>query len=134
MKRVLIGLVVIAAISLIWLAVSDFNNISLNPKVRAERSSLIVYAKPDTNGAFVVQEIWKDTRKSHSPVIGLNLFKLKNEPNVQHPDGVVSFYEKSFWFSQHLTERYSAFVNSGRVDEMTLEEYKKACGLNNSLP
>jgi hypothetical protein len=133
---VFIGLAAIVAIPLIWITIDDFNYSSLNPMARAERSPLIVYAKCDTNDtSFVVQEIWKDTRKSHSPVIGLKFHLLTlNAPNVHNPDGAVLFYEKDFWFSRHLIKRGIVFVNSGHIEGMTLEEYKRACGINGSLP
>jgi hypothetical protein len=130
---VFIGLAAIVAIPLIWITVDDFNYASLSPMAKAKRSPLIVYAKCDTNGtSFVAQEIWKDTRKSHSPVIGLKLLKW-NEPDAQIPDGAVFFYEKVFWFDRHLEPRTFVCVYSGRIEGMTLDEYKKTCNINVSL-
>jgi hypothetical protein len=102
MKRALIRFIAIVAILFIWDAVDYFMDASLSPMARAEKSLLVVYSKPDTNGIFVVQEIWKDTRKSHPSLIGLKLNKLKSGPHIQSPNGAVSFYEKESWFSQIL--------------------------------
>jgi hypothetical protein len=94
---------------------------------------LIVYAvvKRDPPPAtFVIQEVWKDKRKSHSPLIGTQVYVPFVSSN-QVPDGVVVFYEKKLWDSHHLDARCFDFIQNGRTEDMTedmtLEQYKKVC-------
>jgi len=137
-KWVLLILVVafgIIVVPIVWLAIGDYHYFRLGPAARAERASLIVYAvvKHDTSPAtFVIREVWKDERKSHAALIGTQIY-APVVPNDQVPDAVIVFYEKRLWDSHHLDARSFAFVSNGQIEGfsgvMTLEQYKKACGL-----
>ena len=125
---------VIASI-IIWFAIDDYRYFSLSPAARAERSPLIVYAVVNRDAlptTFVIREVWKDKRKSHSPVIGVQLW-ISGVQSNQFPDAAVVFFERKFFDSHHLVPRCYDFVKKGRIEDltesMTLEQYKKACGL-----
>ena len=119
----------------IWFAIDDYHYSTLGPAARIERAPLIVYAvvKRDAPpGAFVVQEVWKDKRKSHAPLIGTQIYVPLVSSN-QVPDGVIVFFEKKPFDSRHLEPRCFDFIKNGRTEDMTenmtLEQFKKACGL-----
>ena len=103
---------------------------SLSLKARTERSSMVAYAIVKTNEppiTFVVQQVWKDTWTSPSSAVGLkiHLGKLSND---KFTEGAVIFFEGKP-FEKDFEARFYDYINDGRVGGMSLQGYKKACGL-----
>jgi hypothetical protein len=138
MKRTLgiIGvLLALAIISYTWFEF-DRLNAPVDPRMLAKQSVLIVYAAfkhDDPELPLIIQEVWKDERKTNSPLIGLKLGKSHLPPN-QTPEGSIVFLNSL----NNLDLRTYVSVNNGSITietngqimEMTLEQYKRNCGLS----
>ena len=138
MKRTLGIFGVLLAAGIILYTWSEFNdlNASVEPRILAKQSVLIVYATVKRDAPempFIINEVWKDERKTNSPLIGLKLHK-SNMPSNQIPDGVIVFFKSL----NNLTPNTYIFVRNrsvtietnGQVVEMTLEQYKRSCELS----
>ena len=127
----------IILVPLVWMAVNDVDYASLNPMTRAKRSTLVVYAVEKREGndeSLVIQDVWKDARKSQASLIGAKIqIKVIYSPisisSNQIPAGAVVFFEGKIWDKSLLEPRYFGYANGGKIEGMTLDEYKKACGL-----
>ena len=135
--------VVVAAIFFAALALDIrdfFHDRSLSLTERAKESPLIVYAtlvKSNTPQIYVVQEIWKDERNTHSNMMGMEfIFNKPRSEKIAMPDGAVTFYQTKVFNNHQLVPGYSVFVNNGKIsiensgqfEDLTVIQYKHACG------
>jgi hypothetical protein len=138
--KILLGFAILAAVvltPLVWMTVQDIKYASLDPISQAKQSILIVYAvekRDGNNESLVVHDVWKDTRKSNSQMIGTAIvtkgaFSHLEPSGVQTPDGAVVFFEEKILDKKQLEPYFFKYVNGGKIEGMTLDEYKKACGL-----
>jgi hypothetical protein len=142
MKRTLgfLGVLLAAVITLYIWNEAEGLKIPVEPRILAKQSVLIVYAtiKRDVpEMPLIIKEVWKDERKTNSPLIGLKLAR-STESNMlsnQIPDGAIVFFKS---LNNHDPRTY-VFVRKGSVTvttetdekfvEMTLEQYKRSCEL-----
>jgi hypothetical protein len=131
----IVGLLVAAFIGLVaWMVYQDVRE--MPPMELAARSPIIVYASVDTNATpsrWLIMEVWKDSRKISTPgtIVGMHLPLRWPADGGPLPDGAVVFFQRSFRFlrASQLEPAAFYFVRAGRVEDMTIQEYKTACGL-----
>jgi hypothetical protein len=106
-----------------------------DPKILAKQSVLIVYAavkSDDPKMPLFVKEVWKDERKTNSPLIGLKVAESNMSSN-QVEDGEIIFFESldNTAPRTYVVVRNGSIVTkiNGKIVEMTLEQYKRSCGL-----
>jgi hypothetical protein len=130
-------LVTMIVARLAWVSVGNshrasFESAPLNPATLAQDSSLVVYAVFVKSNApqmsFVVQDVWKDMRKSHSNISGMQFSCGKLPPKVRSPEGAVIFFKKKIFDNGHLTPDVFAVATDGRIENMTVVQYKQVCG------
>jgi hypothetical protein len=130
---VIAGVILIMAILLTWIIHENSWPDFYHPRTITEHSPLIVYAKVKYDGnrqTYIIQDVWKDARKSYSPLIGLQIHQfISNSPTNTAADGAIIFYEKKPFDSTKLEPDLILFVTGGETDGMSLEQYRKACGL-----
>ena len=119
-----------------WMLYQDLRE--MTPMELAARSPIIVYARVDTNAPtnrLVIAEIWKDSRKTSIPgtIVGMHLPLRWSADAGPLPEGAVVFFQRDFRFFKISQLKPTAFyfVRAGRVENMTIREYKTACGLLN---
>ncbi len=134
-RKIIISVVLIVLICFAWFI---WDALSFpDSRALAKHSALIVYAttKRDAPDApLVVVEIWKDERKTKSPLIGKIIGKSTvYMPSNQVPDGEIIFFEgqgkKVPPTSIAVRNGQVTVETNGQMVEMTLGEYKKYCGL-----
>ena len=135
-RKIIISIALLILISFTWLA---WHVLTAFPdsKMLAKHSVLIVYAttKRDAPDApLIVAEVWKDARKTKSPLIGNIIGKSTvNMPSNQIPDGQIIFFEgqnkNDFPTSISVRNGNVTVETNGQILEMTLEQYKRNCGL-----
>lgn len=125
--------------SLLYLDLQDIIN-SSSPMRLGANSSLIILARFDTNApiSLVVTEVWKQSAdaSTQSVRVGTKISSgwARNAGPV--PDGAVIFYHRAQPLipliksgSSHLEPWAEYSVRQGQVDNMTITQFKKACGL-----
>jgi hypothetical protein len=101
----------------------------------AESSQVIAYASADTNRmpniVLTVSEIWKGA--DHASALGItNGMQLSISGGGIAgglPDGAIVFIPAAVSPSVALQKRQVTFVRSGRVLDITVQEFKKGIGL-----
>lgn len=102
----------------------------------AAKSPLIILTRVDTNApapCLVITEIWRQPKEitSSSLKIGAKIpFRWSTNAGVL-PDGVVLCYRRSFPLieSGSFQSQEEFYIWQGYIDNMTVEEFKKTCGL-----
>ena len=134
-RKIIISTALIVLICFAWLVWDALR--FPDSRALAKNSALIVYAttKRDAPDApLVVAEVWKDERKTNTLLIGKVIGRSTvYMPSNQIPDGEIIFFEGQ----GKKVPPTSIAVRNGRVTvetngqmvEMTLEEYKRYCGL-----
>jgi hypothetical protein len=132
---VAVSLLAVAFLGLVvWMVYQDVRE--MPPMELAARSPIIVYASVDTNAptnSLVIAEVWKDSRNSSTPraVIGMRIPLQWPADGGPLPEGAVVFFQRRFRSLKESQLEPAAFyyVRAGRVHDMTIQEYKTACGL-----
>jgi hypothetical protein len=136
-----IGLVVILFVSFVaWLFYLDTRDWmeSSSPKKLGFHSSLVILARLDTNTpmSFVVTEIWKQpTEASAQPIKVGARFPGWSKDAGSLPDGEVIFCHRDqspipFIEPKPKFTPWSIYaIRQGRIDNMTVQQFKMACGL-----
>jgi hypothetical protein len=138
-KQLLTLIVFIFAIAgaLAWITFNDLHQTKLTLTSRAEGSPVIVYAVVKRNEydiSLVIQDVWKDTRKSNSILIGKTLHLSPFGSSHIIPDGAVVYYEQKLFDPGHFVPGSISFVQDGEVEGLSLAEYKKAVvGTNETI-
>jgi hypothetical protein len=143
MKLILsiVGLVVILFVSFVaWLFYLDTRDFidSSSPTKLAANSSLIILVHFDTNApvSFVVTEIWKQSAETPAQAIKVGAKFPTGWPKAAGslPDGEVIFYHRDSPIpliepKPKLTRWSEYVIWHGRIDNMTVQQFKTACGL-----
>jgi hypothetical protein len=102
----------------------------------ATESPLVILARIDTNAVprcLVISEIWRQPKEVSLPSIrvGAKLPFTWPTNGGALPDGMVICYRRSFPVIEtgHFRFQEDFVIWQGRIDNMTIKEFKIACGL-----
>jgi hypothetical protein len=144
MKLILgvVGLVVILFVGFVaWLFCLDTRDWidSSSPKKLGVHSSLVILARLDTNTpmSFVVTEIWKQSGETstESVKVGAKFPFVWARDVGPLPEGGVFFYHRDqpaiplIDPKPKLIRWSDYFIRQGQIDNMTIPQFKTACGL-----
>jgi hypothetical protein len=134
---IIVGMVVLAIVACIGLDTRDLIDTS-SPKKLGALSSVVILARFDTNSdRFIVTDVWKQsTEASISSVkIGSKLTLVGLRYIGPPPEGKVVFFHPVWpaipWINPKpkLVLWREDFIRNGRIDDMSVAEFKRACGL-----
>ena len=112
---------------------------SSSPTKLGTHSALIILARFDTNApsSLIVTEIWKQSAATSVRPVKVGVRFLHGWPKDagSPPDGMVIFYHRDqtpipFIEPKPKLAPWSVYaVRQGRIDNMTVQQFKTACGL-----
>jgi hypothetical protein len=134
--KLILGAVLLLVALVVELFYLDLRDFAKPPMKVAAESPLIVLACVDTNSAaksWVISEIWRQPAGVSLPAIKVGA-KLPNtwaSDAGAPPDGVVICYRRTFPLIEagRFSSQAEFFIRQGRIDNMTIKEFKSACGL-----
>ena len=141
--KVVLGIVCLAVILFVcivaWLGFLDSRDLidSHSPTKLGANSSLVILTRFDTNAppSFVVAEIWKQSGEASLPFkVGAKFPVSWPKDGGPLPDGEVIFYHRDSPIpliepKPKLIPWSEFVIRNGRVDDMTVQQFKTACGL-----
>ena len=99
------------------------------------QSRVIVYASVDTNSLptihLTITEIWKGTNEISKAgvTVGAKISQQWPASDGPVPDGAVLFYQRALPSSASFRIGSEYYVRAGRLDDMTIKEFKTKFGL-----
>jgi hypothetical protein len=99
------------------------------------QSPVIVYASVDTNGLptihLTITGIWKGTNDISKAgiAVGTQISQQWPAGDGPLPDGAILFYQKFLPSSERLRIGSEYYVRAGRLDGMTIQDFKTKFGL-----
>ena len=141
--KLILGIVFLAAILfvgvVVWLGYLDSRDLidSRSPAKLGANSSLVILTRFDTNAplSFVIAEIWKQSGQPSSPFkIGAKFPITWPKDGGPVPDGEVIFYHRDSPIpliepKPKLIPWSEFVIRNGRIDDMSVRQFKTACGL-----
>lgn len=132
--------IILIVSSIVWLGYLDLRDLMniRSPAKLTANSSLVLLVRFDTNApaSFVVSEIWKQTaEESAQPVkVGERFPSGRPKDAGPLPDGEVIFSHKDppipfIEPNPKLTPWSEYVIWQGRIDDMTVQQFKAASGL-----
>lgn len=132
MRKQKIAIVLLLMILIIWSSIRHWLSWPDQRSIAME-SPLVVYCKVERNDKkeiFTIQDVWKDTRKSRSNLIGLKVYSkdyFATSTN-QIPSDAVVFYGTRF-LDKNLEISYVIYGTHGTIGGMASDQFRRACGL-----
>ena len=139
--KLVLGIVCLAAILFVfvavWLGYLDSRDLidSRSPAKLGANSSLVILARFDMNATpnLVVAEIWKESAL-HPIKVGAKFPVVWPKDGGPLPDGEIIFYHRDSLIpliepKPKLIPWSEYVIRNGRIDEMTVQQFKIACGL-----
>jgi len=140
--KIVLGTVCLAVILfvcvVVWLGFLDTRDLmdSRSPAKLGTNSSLILLARFDTNASLslVVAEIWKQSGQPSTFKVGAKFPITWPKAGGPVPDGEVIFYHRGSPIpliepKPKLIPSSAFVIRNGRIDDMTVQQFKTACGL-----